>query len=235
MPFLEKEVVVSRTALPTDWAAGVAVQGLDVEVIDDIVDRAYVAPTTTWPTESAVFRAFELTPLDRVRVVVVGQDPYPSAADATGVAFSTGPRGAVRDALKAFYANLSSDPAFAAPSHGDLTEWAERGALLLNAALTLSATSLDMRCSLWRPLLRAALAAVSATGKPIPVVLLGGRAVALRAAVKDPAAVQAAGHPTPRNKRANQFPLFEDARPFRDANAFLMSRGQAPFDWSLAP
>jgi hypothetical protein len=83
-------------------------------------------------------------------------------------------------------------------------------------------------------MLRATLAAVSATARPIPVVLLGGKAFDLRTSVADPAAIKATGHPTPRNKIAWRFPLFENARPFYDASDFLVDRGEPAFDWSLA-
>jgi uracil-DNA glycosylase len=198
-----------------------------------MVAHAYADHSRTWPIEATVFRAYELTPLAKVRVVVVGQDPYPRPKHATGVAFSTGSQGADSDALRAIYANLSADPSFVTPSHGNLEEWAARGALLLNAALTLSPTSLSRRCTIWRPLLRATLATVSATGRPIPFVLLGGKAHDLHHAVGDLTAVQAAGHPTPRNMVANRFPLFANSRPFYDANDFLTSHGELPFDWSV--
>lgn len=220
--------------LPTDWAHAFCSLGLDTTTIDRLVAQAYADDTNTWPRATAVFRALELTPFANVRVVVVGQDPYPSSSNATGVAFSTGPQGAVTDALRAIYTNLASHTTFVTPTHGDLTAWADRGALLLNAALTLSPASLDQRCRLWHPFVSAMLAALSATGRPIPVVLLGGKAYDLRGSVTDLAAVQAAGHPTPRNKNAQRFPLFAHARPFNDASDFLVSRGQPPFDWSVA-
>lgn len=221
-------------ALPPDWGRAVSSRGLDAAAIDRLVTRAYADGANTWPSAAAVFRALELTPIANVRVVVVGQDPYPSSPKATGVAFSTGPQGAVTDALRAIYGNLASCATFVTPTHGDLTEWADRGALLLNAALTFGPTSLDQRCKLWRPLVSAMLATVCATGRPIPAVLLGGKAYDLSDSVGDPAAVQAAGHPTPRNKIAHRFPLFEHARPFNDANDFLVSHGEPPFDWSIA-
>lgn len=163
-------------ALPPDWIRGYSLRGLDTAAIERLVTRAYADDANTWPSAAAVFRALELTPIANVRVVVVGQDPYPSSSKATGVAFSTGPEGAVTDALHAIYGNLASDPTFVTPTHGNITTWADRGALLLNAALTFGPTSLDQRCKLWRPLLSATLATVSATGRPIPVVLLGGKA-----------------------------------------------------------
>jgi uracil-DNA glycosylase len=224
---------MSQYVLPAGWVSALSFQGIKAAIIDDLVARAYADRSETWPTESAVFRAFELTPIAKVRVVVVGQDPYPSSTNATGVAFSTGHRGAVTDALRAIYTNLGSDPSFVAPKHGDLTEWTDRGALLLNAALTLGPTSLDRRCNLWRPLLRATLEALSATNRPIPVILLGGKAFDLRTSVSDPAAILGTGHPTPRNKMVKRFPLFENIRPFHDANRFLLSRGEPSFDWSV--
>lgn len=219
--------------LPLEWAGALASHGFDETTLGRMVAHAYADHSQTWPIEAAVFRAYELTPLAKVRVVVIGQDPYPSPKHATGVAFSTGPQGAVSDALRAIYANLSAEPSFVTPSHGNLEEWAARGALLLNAALTLSPTILSRRCTTWRPLLRATLATVSATGRPIPVVLLGGKAHDLHTAVGDPSAVQAAGHPTPRNKVADRFPLFANSRPFYDANDFLTRHGERPFDWSV--
>lgn len=219
--------------LPPEWAGALALHGFDEATLDGFVAQAYADRPRTRPIEAAVFRAYELTPLSKVRVVVVGQDPYPNPKHATGIAFSTGRQGAVSDALRAIYANLSTDPSFVTPSHGNLEAWAGRGALLLNAALTLSPTSLSRRCTTWRPLLRATLATVSATGRPIPVVLLGGKAHDLRTDVGDPTAVQAAGHPTPRNKVADRFLLFANSRPFYDANDFLTSHGEPPFDWSV--
>lgn len=222
-----------RRGVPHDWASALASQGVDATAIESIVARGYTDPANTWPIEPAVFRAYELTPFAKVRVVIVGQDPYPNPKNATGVAFSTGARGTVSDALRAVFKNLGADPSFVRPTHGDLTEWADRGALLLNAALTIGPTTLSSRSSLWRPILRATLAALSARRVPIPIVLLGGKAYDLRTAVRNPASIQAAGHPTPRNKVADRFPLFENARPFADANAFLVSHGEPPFDWSV--
>ncbi len=221
--------------LPHPWAHVLDRQGLDRAAIESVVARAYINPANTWPPEAAVFRAFELTPVDRVRVFIIGQDPYPTASNATGVAFSTGPQGMVTDALTAIYTNLARDPAFVTPQHGDLSEWAARGALLLNASLTLDSdpTSLGRRGTLWKPLLRATLAAVSATCRPIPVVLLGGKAFDLRGSVGDPTAIKAAGHPTPHNRTVRRFPLFEAARPFEEANDYLVAHGEPKFDWSV--
>lgn len=227
---------MTATLLPLDWALPLQSQGLTKPDLDSILARAYSAGVDTWPKSTDVFNAFKITPFSRVRVVVIGQDPYPSPANATGVAFSTGAGGDISDALSAIHRNLlATTPSFRPPPDGDLTAWADRGALLLNAALTIDdSSSLSVRCRLWRPVLRATLAALSATKRAIPVILLGGIAESLRVAIDDPDAVIIAGHPTPRNRLVKRFPLFEDARPFLDANSFLHKHGETDFDWTLA-
>jgi uracil-DNA glycosylase len=188
-------------------------------------------------SQGDVFRAFELTPLDHVRAVIVGQDPYPNAGLASGVAFSAAGVSTTK-ALDAIFANLeASGPEipFSRPNprNGDLTGWADRGILLLNASLTYQKGKLDAHCQLWRPLLRAVFIAVSRRPIPIPFLLLGGKAVDLESAVTNPDARIRTGHPTPRNRAVKRFPLFADDRPFVRANTFLTDSGADPIDWSL--
>lgn len=172
-----------------------------------------------------------------VRAVIVGQDPYPDAGLANGVAFSA-PGAPPTRALKAIFANLeASGPDLQfnrpIPHNGDLTSWAHRGILMLNASLTYEAGELDAHCQHWKPLLRALLLAVSRKPEPIPFLLLGGRAVDLMSSVTRPDARIMTGHPTPRNKQATRFPLFVDDRAFLRANQFLTDNGADPIDWSL--
>lgn len=225
---------MERNSLEHEWADALSSHGMTEAKINDLLSQACAEPSTTFPAEGDVFAAYNSTTLCNVRVVIVGQDPYPNAKNASGLAFSTGSLGPVTNALRAIYTNLASDPSFVTPNHGDLTKWAARGALLLNTALTLSPASLAIRCALWEPMLRATLEAVSQLDRPVPVLLLGSRALKLRRWVGDPKAVKPTGHPTPRNRVTHQFPLFEKSRPFYDANDYLVRRGERPFDWSLA-
>lgn len=223
-------------ALPHDWALALEQKGFGDQTIADLRLAAY-EPAASWvlPEETKLFRAFHATPLRTVRVVVVGKDPYPEPKDATGVAFST-PKGRKPPlALRNIFTNLEGDKeiTFTRPESGDLTRWTDEGALLLNAALSLTEGAPSPRFTLWKPLLRAVLSVVSDQQRPIPVILLGGEANNLSSGVRDKKAIIKVGHPTPRNDLAKRFTLFRDAKPFSEANRFLQDRGQPPFDWTL--
>lgn len=221
--------------LPTDWATALEPEDFDNVAIATLLAAAYGAATGVLPSQSRVFHAFHSTPLDGLRVVVVGKDPYPDAKDAQGVAFSTPPNRRPPLALRNIFTNLESDPdiAFTRPSTGDLTTWTKRGVLLLNAALTLSPGIGSARFTLWKPFLKATLRVVSSQGRPIPVILLGGEANNLSGSVSDPRAVVSAGHPTPRNQIVTRFPLFRDAKPFSEADTYLRDRGEPAMNWTL--
>jgi uracil-DNA glycosylase len=223
-------------ALPHDWALALEPKGFGDQEILELRASAYdPASTRILPLETNLFRAFYATPLRKVRVVIVGKDPYPEPKDASGVAFSTPKKRTPPLALRNIFTNLEGDNqiTFTRPMSGDLTRWTDGGALLLNAALHLTDGSPSPRFTLWRPFLKAVLSVVSDQQRPIPVILLGGEANDLSSAVRDKKAVIKAGHPTPRNDLATRFTFFRDAKPFSEANVFLKDRGQKPFDWSL--
>lgn len=223
--------------LPPDWAASLATKDFDRQALDAIRDGAYGKPASpdVLPAMNDLYRAFHMTPLRDVRVVIVGQDPYPESANAWGLAFSTPPRTDPPLALRKVFENLERDTSipFTRPQSGNLTPWAKRGALLLNAALTLAPASTPSRFRRWKPLLKAVLEVTSSQPRRIPVILLGGKAYDLRSAIGDPASIVPAGHPPPRNRVARRFTLFEDSTPFSDANVFLRNRGEPEFDWTL--
>lgn len=223
-------------ALPKDWALALKSKGFGDQEILELRAAAY-DPAATWvlPLETNLFRAFHATPLRKLRVVIVGKDPYPEPKDASGVAFSTQKERTPPLALRNIFTNLEGDKkvTFTRPKSGDLRRWTDGGALLLNAALHLTAGSPSPRFTLWKPFLKAILSVVSDQPRPVPVILLGGEANDLSCAVRDKEAIIKAGHPTPRSDVATRFPLFRDAKPFSEANAFLEDRGERPFDWSL--
>jgi len=227
-------------ALPSKWQAALDLPPDTKSRVGEMVDRAYRgfgAEPVLPSSRNDVFRAFELTALADVRAVIVGQDPYPDSNVAHGLAFSASSASPTK-ALEAIFSNLeASGPSirFARPNphDGDLSAWADRGILLLNASLTHEDGKLGEHCRVWKPLLRAVLSAVSHEPKPIPILLLGGRAVDLKTAVTRVEARVLTGHPTPRNNRARRFPLFATDRPFARANKFLTQNGALPIDWSL--
>ena len=212
------------TGLPF-FADGTA-DGLAAEL-----DRRLAAGERLAPPSDLVFRALRLVPLERVKVVILGQDPYPRPGDANGLAFSYVGTRSLPPSLKVILAELCADLDLPPQLRGDLTAWAREGVLLLNAALTttegVSGTHLKLG---WSRLTDEVVAAVSAK-RPAAVFMLWGASARARAPLVDGAKhlVIESGHPSPLN-RARDFP---GTRPFSRANAFLEGNGVAPVDWRL--
>lgn len=183
------------------------------------------------PSPADIFNALTLTPLDSVKVVILGQDPYPKAGDAHGLAFSyVGPR-AVPASLRVIFAELAADLGIPKPARGDLTAWAGSGVLLHNTALTTRVGEAGAHLRLgWARLTDEVVATVSAN-RPAVAFLLWGNTARARAALVDPAKhlVIESGHPSPLN-RARDFP---GTRPFSRANAFLEERGVGGVEWRV--
>lgn len=191
-------------------------------------DRLTAAAPDWQPGPDRIFRALDLTPRDRVRVVILGQDPYHTPGRATGLAFSFPPQETPRDSLRNILTEVQADTG-AAPASGDLSGWARQGVLLLNTVLTVPPGRPDgHRGWGWEPLVAQVLEAVAADG-PRAFVLWG--APARRAC----AALPRAGHlfiETPHPSPLSAWRGFFGARPFSRINDWLASRGDAPLDWS---
>jgi uracil-DNA glycosylase len=195
------------------------------------VDARATAGSTVLPPAAAVFAALTLTPLDRVKVVILGQDPYPTPGDAHGLAFSYKGSRRLPPSLKTILAEMADDLGCPAPASGDLSRWARQGVLLLNTALTVEAGAAGAHLRLgWSVLADEAVAAVSAQ-RPAAVFMLWGGPARKRAAVVDRQKhlVIECGHPSPLN-RLNDF---RGTRPFSRANAWLEAHGETPIDWRL--
>jgi uracil-DNA glycosylase len=201
------------------------------ERIAAAVDARAAAGARVLPPADAVFNALTLTPLEAVRVVILGQDPYPTPGDAHGLAFSYVGRRRLPPSLKTILAEMADDLGCPAPASGDLSRWARQGVLLLNTALTVEAGAAGAHLRLgWPALADQAVAAVSAQ-RPAAVFLLWGGPARQRAAFVDRAKhlVIECGHPSPLN-RLNDF---RDTRPFSRANAWLVAHGERAIDWQL--
>ncbi|SCZ02540.1 uracil-DNA glycosylase [Microvirga guangxiensis] len=195
------------------------------------VDAVVAAGGHVLPPPEAVFTSITLTPLDRVKVVVLGQDPYPTPGDSHGLAFSY--RGARRlpASLRTILAEMAADLDAPMPKSGDLTKWAKQGVLLINTALTVEAGKSGAHMKFgWSDLVDQAIAVISAH-QPAVVFLLWGGPARKRAALVDQTKhlVIEAGHPSPLN-RLNDF---KGTRPFSRANAWLVEKGLEPIDWQL--
>jgi uracil-DNA glycosylase len=190
------------------------------------------AKHTVFPPADEVFAALALTPPDAVRVVLLGQDPYHDDGQAHGLCFSVKPPTPPPPSLKNIFAELHEDLGCAVPSHGDLTAWAERGVLLVNAVLTVEAHKpASHKDQGWEEFTDAVVAAVN--GLPRPVVFcLWGNFAKKKGALVDRArhAVVEGAHPSPLSVKK-----FKGSRPFSKINAALQAQGQPPLDWTLPP
>jgi uracil-DNA glycosylase len=197
------------------------------EAVAARVDARIAAGARVLPAPGRIFRALTETPLQAVRAVILGQDPYPTPGDANGLAFSYVGSGRLPASLKVILAEAGSDPS----AGGDLTPWARQGVLLLNSALTVEAGKAGAHLRYgWAALTDQAVAAVSARPEPAVFLLWGAQARA-RAALIDAGrhGVFESGHPSPLN-RARDFP---GSDPFGQADRWLAEHGVRPVEWRL--
>lgn len=182
------------------------------------------------PAGRHILRVFE-QPLDQVRVLIVGQDPYPTPGHAVGLSFSVAPEvRPVPRSLQNIYAELSADLGVPIPTTGDLSPWAEHGVMLLNRVLTVRpGAPASHRGRGWERVTDLAIAALAGRGGPLVAILWGRDARSLAGALGDVPTIQSA-HPSPLSARGGFF----GSRPFSRANALLVAQGGEPVDWSLS-
>lgn len=185
-----------------------------------------------FPPADERFRALVLTPLDRVRVVILGQDPYHGPGQAHGLAFSVRPGVKPPPSLVNIYKELQADCGIAPARHGFLDHWARQGVLLLNTVMSVaSGRAASHRNRGWEAFTDAVIRAVAAQPGPIVFLLWGAHAQAKAAFVPDDGThlVLTAPHPSPLSAYKGWF----GSRPFSRTNAFLVAHGAAPIDWAL--
>jgi uracil-DNA glycosylase len=181
------------------------------------------------PQGAHVLRAFA-QPMDAVRVLIVGQDPYPSPGHAVGLAFSIPanvhplPR-----SLQNIYQELEADLGVRRPRNGDLSRWAERGVMLLNRVLTVQpGASGSHRGKGWETVTEQAISALSSRGGPLVAILWGNDARSVEPSLGGVPCIKSP-HPSPLSARTGFF----GSRPFSHANDLLRQQGADPIDWSL--
>ena len=192
--------------------------------------RAEVAAGRTYlPAGTAVMRAFE-RPMSEVRVLIVGQDPYPTPGHPIGLSFAVDrhvrplPR-----SLANIYRELHADLGITPALHGDLTAWSDQGVLLLNRVLTVEpGRPASHRGKGWEPITETAIRALVERGGPLVAVLWGKDAQTLRPMLDDTPVI-ASAHPSPMSADRGFF----GSRPFSRANAMLVGRGGDPVDWAV--
>ena len=192
------------------------------------------AGKTVYPPRGMRLRALKLTPLDQVKIVILGQDPYHGPGQAMGLSFSVPEGEKIPPSLRNIYKELESDLGIAPPAHGDLTAWAKQGVLLLNTSLTVEAGQAGSHAGRgWEAITDACVAAVAAREEPSVFILWGAHAQKKLTTIPDIAAprhlVIASPHPSPLSARRGFF----GSHPFSRANAFLEESGRRAVDWRL--
>jgi uracil-DNA glycosylase len=211
------------------WAQALDPVADRIAALGDFLRAETAAGRPFLPRGDRVLRAFE-QPLDAVRVLVVGQDPYPTPGHAVGLSFSVAPD--VRPlpaSLVNIFREYEDDLGFPPPSTGDLSPWADRGVLLLNRALTVQAGKPNSHHGRgWEQVTEQAIRALAARGGPLVAILWGRNARNLRPLLGDAPCIESA-HPSPLSAHNGFF----GSRPFSRASEALEQQGATPVDWRL--
>lgn len=189
------------------------------------------AGKTIYPPGKYIFNAFNTTPFDKVKVVILGQDPYHNPGQAHGLSFSVQNGIAPPPSLVNIYKELESDLNISRPNHGNLTKWAEQGVLLLNAALTVEAHSpMSHSKAGWHDFTNKVISILSQQKDNLVFMLWGGFAKS-KVPLIDTSKhlVLTAAHPSPLSAHNGFF----GSNHFSKANAWLEEKGLTPIDWSL--
>lgn len=201
------------------------------EKLSEAVESAYET-STVYPPRENLFAAFQATPPEKVRVVILGQDPYHEPGQAHGLSFSVQPGVKIPKSLVNIYKELEADLSIPAPQHGYLQHWAEEGVLLLNSILTVEAHKAGSHRKFgWEAFTDAAISATNRLPQPICFVLWGNYSIkkADLICTSAPRLVLTAPHPSP----LSAYRGFFGSRPFSQINAFLEAHGETPVDFHL--
>ena len=196
----------------------------------DFVNEEYNTKQVFPPGED-IFNAFSLTPLEKVKVVILGQDPYHNDGQAHGLCFSVNKGIDIPPSLVNIYQEIHDDLGYDIPDHGNLTEWAEQGVLLLNTVLTVRAHQANSHRNMgWEQFTDAAINILNGIDRPIVFMLWGRPAQEKENILNNPKhLVLKAPHPSP----LSAYRGFFGCRHFSKCNDFLVANGVEPIDWQI--
>ncbi|OKJ91863.1 uracil-DNA glycosylase [Amycolatopsis sp. CB00013] len=211
------------------WAQALEPVAPQVAAMGEFLRAEIAAGRTYLPAGEHVLRAFQ-QPFHDVRVLIVGQDPYPTPGHAVGLSFSVAPE--VRPIPKSLiniYKEYCEDLGYPLPSNGDLTPWADQGVLLLNRSLTVQpGKSNSHQGKGWEAVTEQAIKALAARDEPMVAILWGRNARNLKPMLGQVPCIESA-HPSPLSAHAGFF----GSRPFSRANQLLADQGAGPVEWKL--
>jgi uracil-DNA glycosylase len=211
------------------WAEALEPVAPQVAAMGEFLRAEIAAGRTYLPAGEHVLRAFK-QPFHDVRVLIVGQDPYPTPGHAVGLSFSVAPDvRPIPKSLVNIYKEYADDLGHPLPANGDLTPWADQGVLLLNRALTVQpGKSNSHQGKGWEDVTEQAIKALAARSEPMVAILWGRNARNLRPMLGEVPCIESA-HPSPLSAHNGFF----GSRPFSRANQLLADQGAAPVDWKL--
>ncbi len=218
-----------RNIIDPGWAAALEPVADRIAAMGDFLRAEVAAGRQYLPSGENVLRAFK-QPFGDVRVLIVGQDPYPTPGNPVGLSFSVAPE--VRrlpPSLVNIFTEYGSDLGYPPPSTGDLSPWTQRGVLLLNRVLTVQPRKPGShRRKGWEAVTEQAIAALAERGTPLVAILWGRDAQTLEPVLGDVPRIESA-HPSPYSADGGFF----GSHPFSRANQLLQQQGAEPVDWKL--
>ncbi len=199
------------------------------------LDAEVAAKKTLFPPRELIFAALAETPLDQVKAVVIGQDPYPTAGNANGLSFSVSPGVKVPGSLRNIFAALQADTGLPVPKSGDLSPWAKSGVLLLNTVLTVREGEANSHQGHgWEAFTEGVLRLVNAQPGPIAFLCFGKQAHALAAELVDAKRHKVFNEPHPSPLNGKKFvESVKVSKIFTKTNEVLKAAGRDPIDWAL--
>jgi uracil-DNA glycosylase len=221
--------LVDRGLVADDWAQALAPVEARIEAMGRFLREEIAAGRSYLPYGDHVLRAFQ-RPLADVRVLVVGQDPYPTPGHPIGLSFAVAPEvRPVPRSLANIYTELQADLGITPASHGDLTAWADQGVMLLNRVLTVApGQAASHRGRGWEEVTERAIHVLAARGGPLAAILWGRDAQSLKPMLGEVPWVESA-HPSPLSASRGFF----GSRPFSRVDRLLVEQGGSPVDWRL--
>ena len=231
---VQKQAILDNVRLPEDWKTALADE-LTSDNMDNLrafLKQAYQSGDSVYPPANLMFNAFNLTPLSKVKVVILGQDPYHRPGQAMGLSFSVPKTIPKPPSLNNVLKEMADDIGTQYSAHGDLTYWAQQGVLLLNSSLTVSeGAPLSHQNKGWETFTDAVIDIVNEQTENTVFILWGSKAQKAGKYIDTSKhLILTAVHPSP--LAANRGGFF-GSKPLSKANDYLVQHGQKPVDWQL--
>ena len=227
---LNLEELAGQGLIDPSWVEPLSPAQESLDLVAEFIEQEIVAGRQVFPLQQNIMRAFKV-PFEQVKVVIVGQDPYPTPGDAVGLSFSVAPeRSQLPRSLKNIFKELQSDLDVEPPANGDLSQWVTQGVLLLNRVLTVRSGEAGSHRGIgWEQVSEQALRALNGReGKPLVAVLWGNDAIASKDFLSKAVVIESA-HPSPLSASRGFF----GSRPFSHVNKALADLGLDPINWAL--